>query len=522
MDRRKFLELMAAGVAGSAAPSAVALDSQRLDQEQIASSRPNFLFLIADDLTYRTIHSLNNPEIHTPNLDRLAKSGCAFTHCFHQGAWSGAVCVPSRTMLNSGLTAFHAETGLDRVHTWGQTLGGAGYDTYICGKWHLNPTVLQRSFKEMGPVGPGFLAPGNDFYTDNPSDIDGDHKNPSFADDPAYYRPRPGDTWNPADKSLNGHWLNANLEDIRAEQSIEHSSTIYANHVVEFLSTKAAKRSTPFFVYLGFNAPHDPRQSPQEYLDLYPQDRIEVPPNFLPEHPFNLGPDTYGRDESLAPFPRTREAIQLHRREYYAIISHMDSQIGRVLDALEQSGKAKNTYVILTADHGLAVGEHGLLGKQNLYDCSIRMPLLISGPGIRPGSRIDELVYQHSMYATTCELAGVPVPVSVEFPSLAPLLRGEQRSLHDAIFTWHRHTQRAIRTKTHKLIVYPQVQKIQLFDLIRDPWEMHDLSADPSAAPLLAELMNQLKAQQQELGDFLRLEDPLHDVWTVIPEPRSG
>lgn len=516
MDRREFVGLMAAGIAGTAAPSLA------LGQERNPSSRPNFLFMIADDLTYRTIHSLNNPEIHTPNLDRLAASGCAFTHCFHQGAWSGAVCVPSRTMLNSGLTTFHAETGLDRVHTWGQTLGGAGYDTYICGKWHLNPTVLQRSFKEMGPVGPGFLAPGKDFYTDCPSDNDGDHKNPPFADDLAYYRPRPNDDWDPADKSLNGHWLHANLEDIQALPSIEHSSAIYADHVIDFLTNKAPKRSTPFFVYLGFNAPHDPRQSPQEYLDLYPQDRIEAPPNFLPEHPFNLGPDTYGRDESLAPFPRTREAVQLHRREYYAIISHMDNQIGRILDALEQSGKAKNTYVIFTADHGLAVGEHGLLGKQNLYDCSIRMPLLISGPGIQPGCRVDELVYQHSMYATTCELAGISIPPSVEFPSVAPLLRGQKDSLHSAIFTWHRHTQRAIRTKTHKLIVYPQVQKIQLFDLVEDPWEMHDLATDPSVAPLLAELMNQLKAHQQELGDFLHLEDPLHDVWTVLPKPASG
>ncbi len=348
---------MTAGVAAGAAVSPLALG-----QGSNSSSRPNFLFIIADDLMYRTVHSLNNPEIHTPNFDRLAASGCAFTHCFHQGAWSGAVCIPSRTMLNSGLTAFHAEVGLDRVHTWGQTLGAAGYDTYICGKWHLNPTVLQRSFKEMGPVGPGFLAPGSDFYSDMNSDNDHDHRNPPWIDDPAYYRPRPGDTWDPSNTSLHGHWLQANLEDIHKPKSIEHSSELYADCVIDHLTNKAAKRHTPFFIYLGFNAPHDPRQSPREYLDLYPQDKIEVPPNFVPEHPFYIGTDTFGRDESLAPFPRTREAVQLHRREYYSIISHMDNQIGRILDALEKSGKASNTYVILTADHGLSVGEHGLLG----------------------------------------------------------------------------------------------------------------------------------------------------------------
>ena len=515
MDRRKFVELMAAGVALSPVSSLASA------QEKSSSSRPNFLFMIADDLNFRNIHSLNNPEIHTPNFDRLAASGCAFTHCFHQGAWNGAVCVPSRTMLNSGLTAFHAETGLDRVHTWGQTLGAAGYDTYICGKWHLNPTVLQRSFKEMGPVGPGFLAPGSDFYTDCASDLDHDHANPPFIDDPAYLRPRPGIVWDPSDKSLHGHWLRRNLVDIERPDSIEHSSVIYADSAIDHLTNKAAKRDTPFFMYVGFNAPHDPRQSPREFLDLYPQDRIEIPPNFLPEHPFDLGPDTFGRDEMLAPFPRTHEAVQLHRREYYAIITHLDRQIGRILDALEKSGKAQNTYVILTADHGLAVGEHGLMGKQNLYECSTRMPMLISGPGIKPGTRIDEFIYQHNLYATTCELAGIPVPAAVQFPSFAPLLRGDQRALYEDVFCYHRHTMRSVRTRSHKLIVYPQVRKIQLFNIQDDPWEMHDLSADPATAQTQADLFQRLRQLQQELGDFLTLEDPLHGIWHRIPDRAS-
>jgi len=161
MDRRKFIALMSSGVAATNLHPAVSFAEK-------PSARPNFLFMIADDLTYRTIHSLNNSEVHTPNLDRLAATGCSFTHCFHQGSWSGAVCVPSRTMLTSGLTAFRAEKGLDNVRTWGQTLGSAGYDTYICGKWHLDPTVLQRSFKEMGPVAPGFLPSNNEIY-DRPS-----------------------------------------------------------------------------------------------------------------------------------------------------------------------------------------------------------------------------------------------------------------------------------------------------------------------------------------------------------------
>lgn len=499
MNRRNFVGLLTSGVfTNSMAPLAI--------NNTEKSDRPNFLFIIADDLMYRTVHALNNVEINTPNFDRLVASGCAFTHCFHQGAWQGAVCVPSRTMLNSGLSAFHAEVGIDRVHTWGQTMGAAGYDTFICGKWHLDPTALQRSFKEMGPVAPGFLSPGRDFYCDNPSDFDHDHTNPPFEEDPAYLRPRPGNKWNPADKTLRGHWLNANIVDIEKNNSVEHSSEIYANSVIDHITKKTTKRDTPFFIYLGFNAPHDPRQSPQEYLDLYPQGMISVPPNFLPEHPFYIDESTYGRDEKLAPFPRTKEAIQLHRREYYAIITHMDHQIGRILDALKSSGKASNTYVILTADHGLAVGEHGLMGKQNLYDCSIRMPLLISGPGIPAGKRIDEFVYQHSMYATTCDLAGIPIPGFVEFPSLTPLLRGKGHPLYESVFSYYRHTQRMVRTRTHKLIVYPKIQRMQLFDLQADPWEIHNLADKSTMQTIKRDLLTKLEKIQLELSDPLKMK----------------
>ena len=491
MNRRKFMGLMGSGIAASSVGSAFAAAPSPSSQPS-SDQRPNFLFIICDDLMFRTINALNNPEVHTPNMDRLLASGFGFTHAFHQGSWSGAVCLPSRTMLNSGLTAFHAERGVDNVHTWGQTLGNAGYDTYICGKWHLDTTVLQRSFKEMGPIGPGML-------TSTP--ING----------AAYDRPRPGDTWQPWDKSLKGHWIHTNLWVNQNPDRIEHAATVYTDCFIDHLLNKAAKRDAPFFMYLGFNSPHDPRQAPREYVDRYPQDKIEVPPNFLPEHPFDQG-DYKIRDELLAPFPRTPADVQLQRREYYALITFVDHQIGRIMDALQQSGKASNTYVILTADHGLAVGEHGLMGKQNMYDCSVRMPLIIAGPGIRAGARSDELVYQHCLYATTCELAGVPIPHTVEFPSLVPLLHGGDQPVFDAVFSYYKSYQRMVRTKTHKLIVYPQIQRVQVFDVAKDPWEMHDLSTDASAAGIKNDLMQRLREFQKQLGDKLNLEHPARET----------
>jgi choline-sulfatase len=262
--------------------------------------------------------------------------------------------------------------------------------------------------------------------------------------------------------------------------------------------------SEPFLLYVGFNSPHDPRQAPKEYVDRYPAARIEVPPNYLPEHPFDQG-DHKGRDELLAPFPRSREAVQVHRAEYYAHTTYMDAQIGKILDALEASGHARNSYVIFTADHGLAVGQHGLMGKQNCYDHSIRMPLIFTGPGIARGRKLDDLVYQHSVFATSCELAGVTAPETVEFPSLAGALRGKSAPKQDAVFSFYREFQRTVRTREHKLIVYPEAKTTQLFDLSKDPWETRDLADDRGYAAVRGKLLERLREFQRELGDELRI-----------------
>lgn len=466
MQRRTFL---ASTVAGSLAGRLAAAPA----------ARPNFLFLIADDLTFRAIHGLNNPEVETPALDGLMQRGCTFTHCFHNGSWSGAVCVPSRTMLNSGLTSFRARTGIDHVPLWGETLGNAGYETHMVGKWHLSPENLNRGFQSTGPVSGGMFESGPE----------------------AYNRPAPGNTWTPWDTTLKGQWLETKQWEPKADQPIRHSAAVWADYAAEFLRNRRAQEK-PFFLYVGFNSPHDPRQAPKEFVNRYPADRIQIPPNYAPEHPFDQG-DRLVRDEKLAPFPRTREAVQVHRREYYAHITYMDAQVARIFAALENSPHAANTYIIFTADHGLAVGQHGLMGKQNVYDHSIRMPLMIAGPGIQPGARVDASVYQHSMYATTCELAGVPLPKHVEFPSLAPLVRGQGSAPHDAVFCYYRGFQRTVRTNEHKLIVYPEARKTQLYDIVKDPWETVNLAGTREHAALARQLLERLHRFQKELGDDL-------------------
>ena len=256
----------------------------------------------------------------------------------------------------------------------------------------------------------------------------------------------------------------------------------------------------------------DPRQSPKGYVDRYPLDRIKIPENFLPKYPQReeIGAGKGLRDEKLAPFPRDEHAVKVNRQEYYAIITHMDAQLGRVLDTLDREGLTKNTIVVFAGDNGLAVGQHGLLGKQNLYDHSIRVPLILAGPGIPAGQHTDTMVYLFDIFPTLCELLNLPIPSTVDGKSFLPVLKDPKRKMRDGMVYAYRHYQRAIRTARWKMIRYNAngVQNQQLFDLAADPWEMKNLAEEPE----LKETRNQLDILMRMLlkqnGDSLDLSKP--------------
>lgn len=185
-----------------------------------------------------------------------------------------------------------------------------------------------------------------------------------------------------------------------------------------------------------------------------------------------------------------------------------DDQIGRILEALKKSGKADNTYIIFTSDHGLAVGHHGLLGKQNMYEHSMRVPLIIDGPGIKKDAKINARVYLQDIMPTTLELAGSKIPEWVEFKSLLPLIKGEKKQSYGRIYGKYKDLQRMIIKGDYKLIIYPQVPKYLLFDLKKDPDEMNDLANDPKYADTLKSLKKDFKALQKEMGDSLDVDKP--------------
>jgi len=452
-----------------------------------AAEKPNILFIFADDQCYDTIHALGKDEIETPNLDKLVKNGTVFTHTYNMGGWSGAICAASRGMIICGEFLWHAHKApiqtdyVAEKKLWPQLLETSGYETYFSGKWHIKAPA-EKTFMTARNIRPGMPNQTKEGYN----------------------RPINGlpDPWDPSDPKFEGFWKGG-----------KHWSAVLADDGVEYLG-RAAQQDAPFFMYLAFNAPHDPRQSPKEYVDKYPLKNVDVPEGWLSEYPYGekMGAGRKLRDEKLAPYPRTENSIKVNRQEYYAIITHMDTQVGRILDALKASGKEDNTYIFFSADHGLSVGHHGLLGKQNMYDHSIRVPFIVNGPNIPKNKKISEPIYLQDVMATSLELAGIEKPERVQFNSVMPLIDGRAtKSPYKAIYGGYTSTQRAVIQNDHKLILYPKVPKARLFDLKADPKELKDLADDASQKQRMQKLFKALLELQKENGDTL-------DLKAVYPE----
>ncbi len=442
----------------------------------VEKPRPNILFLLADDQAYDTIAALGNREIETPNLDRLVQRGVTFTHAYNQGSWLPAVCVASRTMLNTGLSLWRAQAAeknlnqwVQQRRLWPQLLATEGYDTYFTGKWHVKADP-QQVFQVVRNVRGGMPA-----------------QTPLGYNRPVEGQP---DAWKPWDPQFGGFW-----------QGGKHWSEVVADDAIDYLAMARGSQK-PFFMYIAFNAPHDPRQSPREYVDKYPLEKLSLPEPFLPSYPLDIGSNRI-RDEQLAPFPRTEHAVKVHRQEYYAIITHLDAQIGRILDALEASGQAENTYIVFTSDHGLACGHHGLMGKQNMYEHSMRVPFVVVGPGVTAGQRIDAPIYVQDIMPTTLEWAGAKVPEGVDFRSLVPLLQGKSDGWRDTIYGAYMDFQRMIVRRGYKLNAYPKIDVVLLHHLQNDPNEIRDLSENPDYAGPSMMLKEVLKRVASELDDPL-------------------
>lgn len=465
----RSLVLLCAALTLFTAGAAKAADSQKW----------NVLLLFADDQRADTIAALGNPSIQTPNLDALARSGLSFQRAYMQGGLNGATCMPSRAMLLSGRPLFRIDEKLQRDPTWPAAFGKAGYTTFISGKWHNGPDSIDKSFQ----IGRSIFA---------------------------------GGMTNP---------LQAKLSDVADHKltapslSKRHACAAFSDAAIAFLKQH---KGGPFFCYLPYDAPHDPHIVPDGFPIDYDPATIPLPPNFMPQHPWNNG-EMVIRDEQLLPWPRAEKDVRAMIAEYYRYISYLDAEIGRVLEALRVSPYANNTIVVFTADSGVARGSHGLIGKQNVFEHSMRVPLIIAGPGIPAGEQTAAMCYLYDLLPTLGHMCGVPAPESSEGRDLTPSFKNPGQPARSQLMFAYKDVQRAVRDERWKLIVYPKVNKTLLYDLNSDPYEIHNLADRPEYAPQIARLTELLKREQQADGDEapLSVENPQPADWTPPPARRA-
>ncbi|QEG43645.1 sulfatase-like hydrolase/transferase [Roseimaritima ulvae] len=485
-----------------------------------AEERPNLLFILVDDQSPFDLKVYNpDSKLDSPSIDRLASEGMTIDQAYHMGSFSGAVCTPSRHMIMTGRTVWHLPIGPGKTR-------------------HCPPDIAENSmaavFNRAGYDTMRTCKRGNSYEKAN-----------------ALFTVRHDAT--------------------KRGGTEESGSAWHGKQVMDYLQQRQASADTdPFLIYFGFSHPHDTRDGTPELLDKYGavnhKNRSELPaanpkqpqlpPNYLPEHPFHHGHPGL-RDEVNVSGVWERRDERTIRNELgreFACDENIDIQIGRVLEQLEAMGELDNTYIIYTADHGMAIGRHGLQGKQNLYEHTWRVPLIVKGPGIAPGSRATGNTYLLDTLPTLCDLAGIDPPETLEGVSFKPVLEGKQETLRDTLYGVYcggtKPGMRCVRRGDWKLIKYDvlngQVHETQLFNLAENPNEylpqhhasdvieltgvkpqpqQTNLAGDAKYADKLKEMEALLLAEMRRLDDPYRLwdqpDDGLQPPQNVKPKRRK-
>lgn len=462
-------------------------------EELEEKKQPNFLFVLVDDQSPFDLKIYNpNSILETPNIDKLASEGLIFDQARHMGSMNGAVCTPSRHMIMSGRTV-----------------------------WNLPPSAEFQKLTTPNPI---------------------DEQTIGAVFNRAGYKTmrtcKKGNSYPNANKQF------AVIKDATKRGGTDDTgSPWHAKQVLSYLEDRAeGKEEDPFFIYFGFSHPHDTRNGTPELLAKYGavnhKDTLNLPPlnekqpqlqeNYLTAHPFHHGHPKLRDEERVSGVWKNRDE-QTVRNELgreFACSENIDIQLGKVLDKLEAMGELDNTYIIYTSDHGMSIGRHGLMGKQNLYEHTWRVPFIIKGPGITAGKRKEGNIYLLDILPTLCDLARIDTPETVQGKSFGPVINGEKEVVRDVMYGVYaggtKPGMRTVKKGDWKLIKYDvldgAVRETQLFNLAENPNEYlpehgksgemeTDLAEIPKYAEKLAEMEALLLEQMTINHDPYRLWD---------------
>jgi arylsulfatase A-like enzyme len=439
----------------------------------------NILFVVADDLRADVMSVYGGPA-KTPNLEKLAARGCRFS----RATCGYPICHVSRTEMFTGRSVVVEASAGKAIPfdpgwaLWPNVMHKAGWHTVYSGKWHVQGTPWTRGYAETSGLFSGGGAGGEPLT--NPRSATGREVT-----------------------GYKGWTFKTNDNKQQLEYGVGLMPDTDARIADGAIAAIGERRERPLFLHVNFTAPHDPLHWPRGMENRHDARDMKLPANFRPRHPFDHG-NIEGRDEKIVPAPRTQEDVKRELAVYAALAENVDAQVGRILRALEERDQLASSLVIFTSDQGLALGSHGLMGKQNQYEHTANVPLILAGPGIPAGKRIAAQCALRDLFPTVCELAGLAIPASVRGKSLVPVLRGEKAEIHEAVYGYFTDTQRMMRTPDGwKLIWYPKAERVQLFNVAKDSDELHDLSAEAAQKDRVARMMNSLKTWLRQQGDPL-------------------
>ncbi len=464
MNRRTFLTTAMTGTLAASSISRTAFSSP--------ASPPNIIYAFSDEHRWHSMAFSDMPELHTPNMRRLARQGVEFTHCIS----NYPVCSPHRAILMSGQWPYQQGVidnaiplSPDRM-TLGKAFKRAGYRTGYIGKWHLGGTRAEPFGFDHSLI-----------WTDTNTHYDTSSYHP--AEGPPV-RPR------------------------------GYNATLMTDQALEFIEQH---QEEPFFLMLSWNPPHS------HFLDAPPDKQALYPEGSLPQRPNANTREIERIAETEKPVAIWHRNSWPYYKGYHAHVSAIDQELGRLIDYLDQAGLAENTILIYTSDHGSMLGSHQVGGKRQPFEESIRVPFIIRWPGKIPaGVRNDALFGSIDLMPTVCALAGIPVPESCEGQDFSPHLLGKPGGPRPASqFIMHiqkKHAShgeqhpaplfRGVRTERYTYAVYPD-RPWCLFDNLQDPYQLHNLIDEPSLKDLRTELHRELTDWMKRAHDPCPLPDPV-------------